>query len=97
MGPFETIGLVAVLFAAVKIFGPVGAAIGDRIRGVRRGREPDPALVEEVEALSERVRLLEDMQPRVAELEERVDFAERLLAQPQQPAPVAARAEGGGR
>jgi hypothetical protein len=94
MGPFETIALVAVLFAAVKIFGPVGAAIGDRLRG---RREPDHLLAEEVDALREQMREMEKMQPRLVELEERVDFAERLLAQPQQPARVGARTEGGGR
>jgi hypothetical protein len=90
MGPFETIALVAVVFAMVKILGPVGVAIGDRIRGRSHPREADPLLSEEVEALRERVRQLEDMQPRVGELEERVDFAERLLAQPHQPARMAA-------
>jgi hypothetical protein len=94
MGPFETIGLVAFLFAAVKIFGPVGAAIGDRLRG---RREPDHLLADEVDALREQLRQLEKMQPRLVELEERVDFAERLLAQPPQPARVGAPAEGSGR
>ena len=94
MGPFETIALVAVLFAAVKIFGAGGAALGDRLRG---RREPDQLLAEEVDTLREQMRQLEKMQPRLVELEERVDFAERLLAQPQQPARVGARAEGSGR
>jgi hypothetical protein len=94
VGPGETIGLIAVLFAAVKILGPVGAAIGDRLRG-RREREPDHLLVEEVDGLRERVRQLEEMQQRMVELEERLDFAERLLAQPQQPARPAVPVEGG--
>lgn len=98
MGPGETIGLIAVLFAAVKILGPVGAAIGDRIRGRRAEGEPDPGLAEEVDALRQRVRQLEGMPPRMVELEERVDFAERLLAQPQQqPARMAEPAAEGGR
>jgi hypothetical protein len=96
VGPGETIGLIAVVFAAVKIFGPVGAAIGDRLRG-RRGREPEPMLVEEVAVLRERVRQLEEMQPRMAELEERVDFAERLLAQPHKPGRAGELIEDGGR
>lgn len=95
MGPFETIGLVAVVFAAVKIFGPVGAAIGDRLRG--RRHEPDHLLAEDVDALREQVRQLETMQPRMVELEERLDFAERLLAQPQQPSRLGAAAEQSGR
>ena len=39
----------------------------------------------ELEALQERVRRLEESQPRLLELEERLDFAERLLAQAQPP------------
>jgi hypothetical protein len=97
VGPFETIALVAVVFAVVKVFGPVGAAIGDRLRGGRRQSEQDHALVEEVDTLRERVGQLEEMQRRMLELEERVDFAERLLAQPERPARVGAPADGGGR
>jgi hypothetical protein len=94
VGPFDTIALVAVLFAAVKVFGPVAAAIGDRLRG--RRHEPDHLLAEDVDALREQVRQLEKMQPRMVELEERVDFAERLLAQPQQPARLGADVEASG-
>ncbi|HEU4474426.1 MAG TPA: hypothetical protein VFR72_06285 [Gemmatimonadales bacterium] len=97
MGPFETVALVAVLFAGVKIFGPVGAAIADRLRGSRRQGEQDPLLAEEVDVLRDRVGQLEEMQRRMLELEERVDFAERLLAQPERPARVGAPAEGDGR
>jgi hypothetical protein len=96
VGPFETIALVALIFAVVRIFGPVGAAIGDRLRGGRSGPEVDHLLAEEVEVLREQVRQLESMQPRMMELEERLDFAERLLAQPQPPARVGGRAEGSG-
>jgi hypothetical protein len=96
MGPFETVALVAVLFAGVKIFGPVGAAIADRLRGGRRQGEHAPLLAEEVDALRDRVGQLEEMQRRMLELEERVDFAERLLARPERPARVGAPAEGGG-
>jgi hypothetical protein len=85
VGPFETVGLVAVLFAVVKIFGPVGAAIGDRLRG--RRREPDDRLAEEVDQL----------RTRLVEVEERLDFAERLLAQPQQPARLGVPTEDSGR
>lgn len=85
MGPFETVGLVAVLFAVVKIFGPVGSAIGDRLRG--RRPEPDHQLAEEVDQL----------RTRLAEVEERLDFAERLLAQPQQPSRLGVPAEESGR
>lgn len=74
-------GILAIIF----IFGggglfllslsPVGRAIADRIRhGVRSGpTEPDPAVLVE----------LEQLRSDVTDLQERVDFAERLLAQKQ--------------
>lgn len=74
-------GVLAIIF----IFGggglfllslsPVGRAIADRIRhGVRTGpQEPDPAVLVE----------LEQLRSDVTDLQERVDFAERLLAQKQ--------------
>lgn len=74
LSPFDTIVLVAFAIAAARIFtGPLGAALGDRIRG-RREAAPDPRLDAEVERL----------QVRLAEVEERVDFAERLLASREQ-------------
>lgn len=48
----------------------IGRAIAERIRGETRQAAVDPALVEEVD----RLRI------EVAELHERMDFAERLLA-----------------
>ncbi len=63
-------GLASVAIA----YSPVGKAIADRIRG--RALEPlgtDPAVLDELDALRR------DM----AELQERVDFNERLLARGQ--------------
>ncbi|MGH7700208.1 MAG: hypothetical protein ACREMJ_06800 [Gemmatimonadales bacterium] len=58
--------------AAIFIFrGPLGKAIGERLSG-RAG--PDPELRAEVE----------ELRRHVAELEERLDFAERLLAKQRQ-------------
>ena len=52
-------------------FTPMGRALTDRIRyGVQQRDAIDPAIYEEVEQL----------RTEVAELHERVDFAERLLA-----------------
>lgn len=51
-------------------FSPVGKAIADRIRGHTSERDTDPAVYEE----------LERMRGEMAELQERVDFTERLLA-----------------
>lgn len=48
----------------------IGRAISDRIRGVKPDLSHDPALLEEID------RLKAD----VSELQERMDFAERLLA-----------------
>jgi hypothetical protein len=72
-------GILAIIF----IFGggtlfllsvsPVGKALAERIR--HRGQpEPDPELLAEVEALRHEV----------AELQERVDFTERLLTRTQE-------------
>jgi hypothetical protein len=54
---------------------PVGRALAERIRshGGKSGSDPDPELLAEVDALRQEV----------SELHERVDFAERLLAQRQ--------------
>jgi hypothetical protein len=62
--------LLAVLVLGVTrlLRGPVGAALGDRIRGGRH--EPDAALAAE----------MDEVRARLAEVEERLDFAERLLA-----------------
>jgi len=55
-------------------FSPVGRAIADRIRGHARQPAPDPALLEEMDR----------MRQELAELNERVDFTERLLSQGRQ-------------
>jgi hypothetical protein len=51
-------------------FGPVGRALADRLRG-RAQPVQDPELLADVDALRQEV----------AELHERVDFAERILLQ----------------
>ncbi len=78
---------LAVGFASASLFlGPIGRALGRWIEG-KVGRSAGP----ELEELSARVAELEARGPitgetdlvarRLAELEERVDFTERLLAQ----------------
>ena len=75
MGPFDAIAFTVLCVALVKIFtGPLARAVADRLRG-RRAGEADPALVAEMDQLRERL----------AEVEERLDFAERLLARAGQP------------
>lgn len=78
--PPAVVVLVSLAFfaACAVILYPLIRAIGRRIEG-RTGQ--DPALAGEVAQLRTRVAELEAMQHRVMELEERVDFAERLLAQ----------------
>jgi hypothetical protein len=64
---------VVLAVVAVKVFrGPLGEAIADRLRGTA---PPDPGVLDEIEGLKNRL----------AEVEERLDFAERLLAQTEQP------------
>jgi hypothetical protein len=77
LSPFDVIVLIGFSVAAVKIFvGPIGQAIADRIRGVRHPpAAPDPELLAEVDHL----------RGRLSEVEERLDFAERLLARAGQP------------
>jgi hypothetical protein len=66
---------------------PLIKAIATRIGG----GSVSAALETEVEALRERVRQLEEMPPRMAELEERVDFTERLLSRGQDVTSAATR------
>ena len=62
----DVVVLVAFAIAAMRIFtGPIGLAIGDRIRG-RRDVDVDR------------------LQARMTEVEERLDFAERLLTSREQ-------------
>jgi hypothetical protein len=54
--------------------GPLGQALAHRLR---QGAEADPRLREDVEALRVEV---DDLRHQLAESQERLDFAERLLA-----------------
>jgi hypothetical protein len=64
-------------------FGPIGAAIGRRIGGAKK-TDPSTGLTtgemtaERVAALEERI---QDLEGERGQLEERLDFAERMLAQ----------------
>ena len=69
-----TIG--ASMIAAVKLLGPIATALGRRIEG-RHAALPDQA---ELDALRDRIGEVDSLRERVMELEERVDFAERVLA-----------------
>ncbi len=68
------------IIGGVMVFrGPVGQAIARRIQG--RHGEVEQELLSEVHALREQVQALE---LQVGELDERLDFSERLLAQARQ-------------
>lgn len=73
--------VLAVLGTAILICWPLVRALARRVEGAGAAAE----LQGEVEALRQRVEQLEQGQSRMAELEERVDFAERLLAQSREP------------
>ncbi len=73
---------LAIGFGALGIcFGPIGSAIGKTVEAVvgRLFGGGDGRDSQELEQLSRRVTELQGMEHRVLELEERLDFAERLL------------------
>lgn len=78
--PPEGVVMIALAFIAASalVLWPLIRAFARRIEG--RGREDSAPLREELMELRERVRQLEGGQVRLLELEERLDFAERLLA-----------------
>ena len=69
MNTAEALAFMAFAFVIVKVLGPIAVAIGHRLRG-GRDSAPDHQLAQEVDQL----------RTRLAEVEERLDFAERLLA-----------------
>ena len=74
--------IIAALTAAVVILWPIMRAFARRLEGKGSG---DPALRSDVDHLHARLGEIDALQTRVAELEERVDFTERLLAQSREP------------
>jgi hypothetical protein len=80
----DVIVVLAIILAvvALKLFrGPVGQAIADRLRG---SAPPDGAVLDELEALK----------GRLAEVEERLDFAERMLAKVEHAERLPGRTDG---
>jgi hypothetical protein len=70
MTAFLTIG------GAIALRGPIGRALAERIAGRRLGA-PEP---ERAGQLARALADLEEMKHRIAEIEERQDFTERVLA-----------------
>ena len=81
-GPFDSPAFVfvflAVIAAATLVLWPLARALARRLEG-KAG--PGEAVLNELEELRTRVRELEGTQSRLMELEERLDFIERILTQ----------------
>lgn len=79
VAPVLVVTLLIVSIAAVLILrGPLGRALARRLEGTAsQGESPSAGIA----GIAERVTELEQREARLAELEERLDFAERLLAQ----------------
>ncbi len=77
--PVFSILIAGGVFAAM-MFGPVGKSIARMLEG--ESSQLDDQIAMRVEDLEARLAELTMEQSRVAELEDRLDFAERLLAQP---------------
>jgi hypothetical protein len=89
MGQFGMFLAVAVGAIAV-FFGPIGSAVARRIDGSKHQRSTTDQPIGE---LQRRIEQLEADRVRLAELEERLDFAERVLAQSEQPARLPGRVD----
>jgi hypothetical protein len=77
-GAGELAMFLAIGAAAVGLlFGPIGSALARRIGG---RAEPDDAHAEIEEMVTRTTAEMDDLRSRLAEVEERLDFAERLLA-----------------
>lgn len=76
LGAIPILGIMA--WSAVKILGPIGQAFARRIAGGADGG----LLEQRVEALAEE---LDSVKAQLTETHERLDFAERMLAQGRQP------------
>lgn len=75
------LSIVAALIGAIYILGPLARALARRIEG----KGIDAGMQDDLHALRERVSDVDGLRDRVLELEERIDFAERLLSQAPQP------------
>lgn len=83
---FEAVAIsvmaISFAFVAYKLLMPLVRAFAARIEG----RGASPALEQRVNELQQQLADADGLQHRVAELEERLDFAERLLSQRDEPA-----------
>lgn len=80
MQPVDLVALIAVCTAAVLVLrGPLGRAVENLLGGRKRGASLSETELEEIRT---RLNAVQELEQRVYELEERVEFSERLLAQP---------------
>jgi hypothetical protein len=79
--PLVLMIVLAALAATTIILWPIVRAFARRLEG----KTGDPALRAEIEQLHARLGEVDTLQARVGDLEERLDFAERLLAQNREP------------
>ncbi len=83
MAPGAIVMIVLTVVAALTlVLWPLARALGRRLEG-KGGK--DPALQRELEQVQQRLAEVDALHGRVAELEERLDFTERLLAQSREP------------
>lgn len=68
-----------------KLLHPIMLGIGKRLAG--QAGTADPRLLEEMEEMRARLHVLEEERHRVLELEDRLDFTERLLLQQREAEP----------
>ena len=78
MNPPEAVAMFMFLGGSFWVLRPVAAAVAKRIAGEHRRAEPDHEETEELRAE------LQQARQEIADLAERMDFAERLLAKPRE-------------
>lgn len=86
MGPGEALALVTLVLTiggTIVLRGPLGKALADRIAGRHPARRAEDAdLAGQLDRTATEV---DDLRHRLAELEERQDFTERVLAAQREP------------
>jgi Tfp pilus assembly protein PilO len=76
--------VIAAIVAFTIVVWPIMRALARRMETKGEGAA-SPALQGELDRVHQRLGELDALQARVSELEERLDFAERVLAQPREP------------
>jgi len=72
-----TLVLIGVVIIAVKVFGPIARAWARKLEG----KVGDPQIHADLDQMRDQLGEVDSLRTRVAELEERIEFTERLLAQ----------------